>query len=61
MIRLYSEWDLGVPEFYANIDLAYETVKEAVPAVCIEDDIDELMKEGLIQFEIVDVVGEQDD
>lgn len=59
MIRLYSEWDLGVAEFYANIDLAYETVREVLPVVGIEDDIDELMEEGLIQFEMVDVVGGQ--
>lgn len=60
IIRVNSEWDLGIPEFYESESLAEMHVRSAISTMedDLEMDYDECIDDGLINYEAVEVVME---
>lgn len=60
IVRVISEWDLGIPELYQHKSLAEIYVRGAISYM--EEDLDmtyeECISEGCISYECVEVVME---
>jgi hypothetical protein len=60
--RVWCEWDIGQEyELFADEDLAYKWAKDSLKECGIEEDIDDLIEEGLVGFESVKVNTKLDD
>lgn len=60
IVKVHSEWNLGIPELFTEKSLAQIYVRSALSYLDIEESLEDLEKEGLISYEIVRVVEYED-
>lgn len=60
LVRVHSEWDLGIAELYGSVELARNAVRDALPEVGLDDSLEEYEEDNLIGYETVFVVMKVD-